>query len=129
MKRKTEQLLAKAQEAIEAAELLLKGGKNDFAAGRAYYAMFYTAEALLFEEGLEYRKHSGVHAAFGRHFVKTGVLDAKFHQYLLEAFESRLEADYGVDVRLGDSAVKELIRRAEEFLAAARTYLQAKQGR
>ncbi len=125
MKRKTERLLAKAQEAIEAAELLLKGGKNDFAAGRAYYAMFYTAGALLFEEGLEYRKHSGVHAAFGRHFVKTGVLDAKFHRYLLEAFESRLEADYGVDVRLGDSAVKELIRRAEE----TRTYLEAKEGR
>jgi len=80
VKRKTEQLLAKAQEAIEAAELLLKGGKNDFAAGRAY-AMFYTAEALLFEEGLEYRKHSGVHAAFGKHFVKTALLDAKFHRY------------------------------------------------
>ena len=30
MKPKSRQLLAKAQEAIEAAELLLKGGKNDF---------------------------------------------------------------------------------------------------
>ncbi len=63
MKRRTEQLLAKGKDAIEAAELLLKGGKKDFAAGRAYYAMFYVAEALLFEKGLEFRKHAGVHAA------------------------------------------------------------------
>ena len=40
MKIKTEQLLAKAQSSIEAAELLLENGKIDFAAGRAYYAMF-----------------------------------------------------------------------------------------
>jgi len=51
MKAKTAQLLAKAQDAIEAAELLLRGGKNNFAAGRAYYAMFYVAEAVLFEKG------------------------------------------------------------------------------
>ena len=57
MKRKTQQLLNKAREAVEAAEILLEAGKNDFAAGRAYYAMFYVAEALLFEKGLEFRKH------------------------------------------------------------------------
>jgi uncharacterized protein (UPF0332 family) len=79
MKRKTEQLLDKAQDTIEAAELLLKGGKHSFAAGRAYYAMFYVAEALLFERGLAFRKHSGVHAAFGRHFARTQALDPKFH--------------------------------------------------
>jgi uncharacterized protein (UPF0332 family) len=124
MKRKTEQLLDKAQDAIEAAELLLKGSKHSFAAGRAYYAMFYVAEALLFERGLAFRKHSGVHAAFGRHFARTHVLDPKFHRYLLTAFESRLEADYGVDMVLSASAVQEMLQQATEFLEAARRYLQ-----
>jgi uncharacterized protein (UPF0332 family) len=124
MKRKTEQLLDKAQDAIEAAELLLKGGKHSFAAGRAYYAMFYVAEALLFERGLAFRKHSGVHAAFGRHFARTQALDPKFHRYLLAAFESRLEADYGVDIVLSASAVQEMMQQAQEFLEAARRYLQ-----
>ena len=99
MKKKTEQLLAKAEDAIEAAELLHEADKNEFAAGRAYYAMFYVAEALLFEQDLEFSKHSGVHAAFGKHFAKTEELDRKFHRYLLDAFESRLEADYGIDVQ------------------------------
>ena len=128
MKRKTAQLLEKAQDAIEAAELLLKGDKNSFAAGRAYYAMFYTAEALLYERGLEFSKHGGVHAAFGKHFVKTGELDARFHRYLLEAFESRLEADYGVDIVLSARAVKEIIQRAKEFLTAARLSLATDEG-
>ena len=67
MKKKTEQFLVKAQEAIEAAEILLRESKDSFAAGRAYYAMFYAAEALLFERGLEFGKHSAVHAAFGKY--------------------------------------------------------------
>ena len=36
-----------------------------FAASRAYYAMFYAAEALLQSRGLAFSKHSAVHAAFG----------------------------------------------------------------
>jgi len=86
--------------------------------------MFYLAEALLYEKGLEFRKHSGVHAAFGQHFAKTGEFDVRFHRYLLEAFESRLEADYGVDIVLGGDAVNDLIQRAKEFLAAARPYFE-----
>ena len=125
VKTKTEQLLAKAQDAIEAAELLLQAGKNSFAASRAYYAMFYTAEALLFEKGLEFRKHGGVHAAFGKHFAKTREVDPRYHRYLIEAFESRLEADYGVDIVLSTSAVNDIIQRAEEFLAVARSHLES----
>lgn len=123
MKQKTGQLLAKSQAAIEAAELLLHGGKGEFATGRAYYAMFYIAEALLFERGLEFSKHSGVHAAFGEHFAKTNQVDPKFHRYLLEAFESRLDADYGVDIILSKEATMELIARAREFLTTAQQYL------
>jgi len=37
-------LLDIATEAIEAAELLVTNNYPDFAAGRAYYAMFYVAE-------------------------------------------------------------------------------------
>ena len=126
MKQKTGQLLAKSQDAIEAAELLLKGNKNTFAASRAYYAMFYVAEALLFEKDLEFRKHGGVHAAFGEHFVKASELHPRFHRYLLEAFETRLEADYGIDMVLGESAVSEIIKRAKEFLEEAERYLRGR---
>lgn len=62
----------------------------EFAAGRVYYAMFYAAEALVFEQGLSFSKRAGVHAAFGEHFAKPGWLDAKYHRCLLDAFAKRL---------------------------------------
>jgi uncharacterized protein (UPF0332 family) len=80
VKEASEKLMVKASRAIRAAEVLLREGDLDFAAGRAYYAMFYVAEALLYEKELQFRKHSGVHSAFGEHFAKTGLLDAKFHR-------------------------------------------------
>jgi uncharacterized protein len=55
MKEETAKLLEKASRAIAAARTLLATGDADFAAGRAYYAMFYTAEALLAEKGRRYR--------------------------------------------------------------------------
>jgi HEPN domain. len=54
MKEATRQLFARALDAIEAAEILATNGKIDFAAGRAYYAMFYVAEALLNEKGFQF---------------------------------------------------------------------------
>ena len=65
MKDYSQKLLNKAIDAIEAAEFLVDKEKSDIAVGRAYYAMFYIAEALLSEKGLEFNKHSAVHAAFG----------------------------------------------------------------
>ncbi len=43
MKAASAGLLEKAARALQAAERLLEGGDADFAASRAYYAMFYVA--------------------------------------------------------------------------------------
>ncbi len=51
-----ERLLEKASRAVAAAEKLLDAGDTEFAVGRAYYAMFYVATALLDERGLQFRK-------------------------------------------------------------------------
>jgi uncharacterized protein (UPF0332 family) len=76
----------------------------EFAVGRAYYAMFYATEAMLGEKGLKFRKHGGVHGAFGEHFVKTGILDKKFHKWLIDAFNKRITSDYGMDILVGRDA-------------------------
>jgi uncharacterized protein (UPF0332 family) len=44
-------LIEKAKESTAAARSLAKDGHYDFAASRAYYAMFYVAEALLANMG------------------------------------------------------------------------------
>lgn len=81
MKETTQQLLDRAVDTIEAADILLTNGKTDIAAGRAYYAMFYVVEALLNEMGFQFGRHGNVLAAYGQHFAKTKVLDPKYHSW------------------------------------------------
>lgn len=117
-------LLEKASRSIAAAKGCLELGHNDVGVGRCYYAMFYVAQALLNERGLRFRKHGGVHSAFGEHFAKSRVLDPKYHRWLLSAFNKRLAADYGTEDEADSGDVSQLIVRAEDFLAAAREYLE-----
>jgi uncharacterized protein (UPF0332 family) len=126
MKEYSQKLLDKAFDAIEAAEMLVEAGKSDISAGRAYYAMFYVAEALLNEKGLQFGKHSAVHAAFGEQYAKARIFDPKFHRWLLDSFDKRLEGDYGVEADIGRDVAVNMINQAREFLEAAQMYLKAK---
>ena len=123
MKESTRSLLEKATRAIQAAESLLENGFPDFATGRAYYAMFYSAEALLNERDLRFSKHGGVHGAFGEHFVKSGLIDQKFHRWLLDAYDQRIEGDYAAEVLIVDQDARELIEHAKAFLEEAQRIL------
>lgn len=80
MTEEVRKLLEKAKRALHAAETLLNEGDAEFATGRAYYALLYTAQALLRDKGIQFRKHSTVHSSFGKHFAKTGLMDAKYHK-------------------------------------------------
>jgi uncharacterized protein (UPF0332 family) len=109
-------LLLKAKESLRAAELLLNEGHADFAAARAYYAMFYVAEALLLGEELSFSKHSAVNAAFGRTFVATQRIPSEFHRFLLDAFTLRNAADYEVGPGLDEKVAQEQIEHARKFI-------------
>ncbi len=124
MKEYSRKLLEKALDAIEAAEILVDMGKSDIGAGRAYYAMFYVAEALLNEKGMQFGKHSAVHAAFGEHFAKTKALDPKYHRWLIDSFDKRLVGDYGVESGIERDIAANMISQAREFLEAAQAYLE-----
>ena len=119
----TARLLTRAAQSLEAAALLLEHRLPGFAVSRAYYAMFYVAEALLLAQGLAFSKHSAVIAAFGEHFAKSHRLDPLFHQYLLEAFDKRQLGDYSPEEEITPVDAQEQLRRAQVFLQAAQTYL------
>ena len=124
MKERTRKFLDRALDAIEVAEGILDMNKPEMAAGRAYYAMFYVAEALLAEKGLEFSTHGQVIGAYGLHFAKTKELDPKFHRWLVDGFDIRVTGDYNVDENISAQIVVNLINQAREFLEAAREYLK-----
>jgi len=118
-----QELLLEARDSIAAARLLLNGGFFGYAASRAYFAMFYLAEAFLEGEGLAYSKHSAVISAFGKEFARNGKVPAKFHRYLMEAQTLRHSGDYGLRGDVEHEQAQEQIARAEEFLNFAETLL------
>jgi uncharacterized protein (UPF0332 family) len=122
----TEKLLAKAFRSVRAAERLAKDGDAEFAVSRAYYSMFYSAQALLNEKKLRFRRHAGVHNAFAEQFIKTGLMDKRYHRWLVAAFSKRITGDYGIEAELISEDASLLIGQAGEFLAASKKFLEKK---
>ena len=114
-----EDLLRKAADSVEAARLLGQGGFVDFAAARAYYAMFYVAEAFLLDKGLAFSKHGAVHAAFNEHFCKPGLVPPHFFRYLTKGMELRHAGDYRRAPAVTAEQMREQIAHAGEFLDLA----------
>jgi uncharacterized protein (UPF0332 family) len=119
------ELLERARDSIKAAQLLLDNGFAGFAASRAYYTMFYVAEAFLEGEGLAFSKHSAVISAFAQHFTSTGKAPLEFHKYLLEAQELRHAGDYVRANPVTHDQAQEQIARAERFLDIAQNLIGA----
>jgi uncharacterized protein (UPF0332 family) len=117
-------LIEKAKESNEVARSLARDRHYDFAASRAYYAMFYVAEALLAHLGQSYSKHSAVISAFGREYTKAGKLDAQFHQRLIDAQDLRHTGDYGIEEHVSKKQAQVVCEWAREFIAAAEKSLK-----
>lgn len=118
-------LLEKARRALRSARLVLEDDDPATAASRAYYAMFYRAEALLLDKELSVSTHKGVITAFGEHFVKEGPLPEEVHDRLRQAFDKRLVADYEVEAALDPEEVEEMLGWAGDLVDRAQLLLDA----
>lgn len=118
-----EALVRKAEDSLRGAQVLASQKLFDFAVSRAYYTMFYVAEAFLLGEGLTFSKHSGVIAAFGQHFAKTGRVPKEFHRYLIDGERKRLIGDYDIGPGLSEREALEEIDHAKKFLDLAKASL------
>jgi uncharacterized protein (UPF0332 family) len=123
MKDSTGHLLLNAEETLNAAQVLLNEDYLRDAVNRAYYAVFYIAEALLNEKDLRFKKHGAVHGAFAQQYIKTGLFDAKYHRLVLTAFAKRMLGDYDEAVQFKSEEVKQTVKEAWDFLQAAKEYL------
>ena len=70
--------IKQAHEMLEVAAHNMAAGFYGSAINRAYYAIFYAANALLKTLGISHTKHSGVIASFRRYFVKPGIIEAEY---------------------------------------------------
>jgi uncharacterized protein (UPF0332 family) len=116
-------LLAKAKDSLRGAEIMAREFLYDIAVSRAYYAMFYCAEALLDADGLTFSSHAAVVSGFGRHFAKTGRVPPELHRHLIQAQDSRLLGDYDAESPRSSEEAAKHIARARDFIALAERLL------
>ncbi len=118
-------LIKLAEESHDAARGLIGMGHPRFSAAQSYYTMFYLAQAMLLTKGLTFSSHSAVIAAYGKEFAKTGLLDSKFHRYMIDAQERREVGHYGDEQEEVTTAqAMKSFKWAEEFIQAVKNYLQ-----
>jgi len=112
--------LARSDESMRAARLLIDAGLLHDAESRLYYAIYHAALAVLLTEGLEPRSQAGTTSLLGLHFVKAGRMGAEDARLFARIQKYRIESDYGRDFPLTPDALREDLESCEGFLDRAR---------
>ena len=119
-------LIERAKRYLKSAEILLKEGDYESSVSRAYYAMFYSAQAMLLTKNLSFSSHKGVISAFGEHFVKTGIFPIEMGRELNRAFEKRQIGDYEYTFVISKSEAEEIFKNGEMFVEKISQHLKEK---
>jgi uncharacterized protein (UPF0332 family) len=112
--------LARADECLRAAAVLVEAQLLHDAESRLYYGLYHAAVALLLTEGIEPRSHAGTSSLLGLHFVRTGRMSPEDARLFARMQKYRLEADYGRDFVLTDGALREDLAACQGFLERVR---------
>ncbi len=113
-----------ANEVLEVAQLNMD---NDFYASsvnRAYYAIFYAANALLVTKRLSQSKHSGVINAFRQHFVKTGLITPEYSDLYGRIMGNRHTSDYELESSITKEIASTDLADATKFVAEITRWLK-----
>jgi len=117
-------LIGKAERFIRSAETLIDKADYDSSVSRAYYAMFFMAEAALLTKKLAFSSHRGVISGFGEHFIKSGILPKELGKELNLAFQKRQIGDYEINSDISVEDARDVLAKAEGFVAALKSYLE-----
>ena len=121
---RVEDLMQKAREFLEDAELLFNHGSYDSAVSRSYYAMFSAARALLLTKGINPHSHRGTLIMFRREFVKSGLFSKEMGDALAKSESLREIGDYSpYPKKIPRDKAREVIEDTRKFIEEAEKYL------
>jgi uncharacterized protein (UPF0332 family) len=116
--------IKRAHEMLEVAVHNLAHGFYGSAINRAYYAIFYSANALLATQGITRSKHSGVIAAFRRYFVKPGLIEGKYSRIYGRVMDNRHVSDYEIQLPIDAQGAEDDLHDARRFVERIEQLLQ-----
>ncbi len=110
--------LKEAENDLQHAKQSLAQESWKWATDASYYAMFHAAKALLYLKGYKERhSHVCTIIALNELFVKTGVIESKFVDYINAGKRRREEAIY--DSNYSEEIARKSVEIASEFLGQA----------
>ena len=125
MDKRVEFNLKLAEERLKASKTLLDADFIIDSVNRSYYAIFYSARALVAKDNLDFSKHSAVISYFRKNYIKTGIFDTKLSAYIGDAFILRSDGDYTYFFNVEKNDAEEQYNNAVEFYETVKNFLEA----
>jgi uncharacterized protein (UPF0332 family) len=119
-------LMERAEKYLRSAKILLEEGDYESSVSRTYYAMFYSAQAMLLTKNLSFSSHKGVISAFGEHFIKTDIFPKEMGRELNRAFEKRQIGDYEYTFVISEREADKILENGKKFVEKIIQYLKEK---
>jgi len=110
----------RGDQALHAAEELLRLGLHNDAISRAYYAAYHWARAVLLTEGLQSRTHRGVNQLLGLHFIRTGRLHENAATLLAQLEDRRETSDYSAVIQFSEEESRDCLEKTRTFITLCR---------
>lgn len=111
-----DRLYLKSQKYLRSSALLFEMEDYDSCVSRAYFAMFFAAQAaLIADTGSVSTRHS-IRSTFVQRYVATGRLPARAEQALQHAADLQELADYAHDFAVDEESAERTLQDAEAFV-------------
>ncbi len=126
MEEKIDALLNKAQKFLRSAAVLFELEDFDSSASRAYFAMFYAAQALLLNETQAFSSKQGIRSSFIQQFVRNGPLPQRAGEAFERAAEHQEVGDYGYDFAVTEEQAEYVLSESEAFVNSITNLIERK---
>ncbi|MGM9509596.1 HEPN domain-containing protein [Larkinella sp. GY13] len=113
----------KSAATLKEAEILITAESWNGAANRLYYAAFQIVTALMTQEGIRIKSHSGAKHMLDLHFVKTGRLSVELGKFYGDLFNARQDSDYEDFIYFTSEDILPLLDKTNQFILAIRALL------
>jgi uncharacterized protein (UPF0332 family) len=117
--------IARAGHALTDARLLADNGSWNSTVNRLYYACYYMVSALLLQNNINARTHTGCKTQFGLHFVKTGKVPLEQGRLYADLMDWRQKGDYGDMFDFDMETVQPLFVPVENLLNTIKALIEA----
>ncbi len=124
--KKVKSLIKRAEKYLRSAEILIREEDYESSVSRTYYAMFYSAQAMLLTKNLSFSSHKGVIFAFRERFVKTDIFPKEMRRELNRTLEKRQLGDYEYTFVISKTEAEEMLKSGKKFVEKIVQHLKEK---